>query len=268
MSKPEVSVIIPAYNCAGYISKAIDSALNQGVELEIIVIDDCSTDNLDEVMEKYRDNPALFYVKNSKNMGVAQSRNRGIDLARGKYIAFLDADDYWERDKLKKQLDAITRTGSVLCCTAREMVHPNGESTGRTIPIKEKLTYRELLKHNSINCSSVLLEAAVAREFPMEHDDSHEDYIMWLEILKKYQYACGINEPLLKYRISPEGKSADKIKSAAMTFKVYRYMGFGWLKSLICFCSYAFHGVWKHGLGRRSLNHKTAKEKKKYGCEA
>lgn len=251
MNKPQVSVIIPAYNCAGYISKAIDSVLNQEVELEIIVINDNSTDNLDEVMEKYRDNPALFYVKNSKNLGVAEARNKGVNLAKGKYIAFLDADDYWEKDKLKKQLKALEKTGAVICCTAREMMQPNGELTGRTIPVKEKLTYRELLKHNSINCSSVLLEAAVAREFPMEHDDSHEDYLMWLEILQKYQYACGINEPLLKYRLSPGGKSGDKMKSAAMTFKVYRYMGFGWMKSLVCFFSYALHGIWKHGLKRK-----------------
>lgn len=267
MNKPQVSVIIPAYNCAGYISKAIDSVLNQDVELEIIVIDDNSTDNLDEVMEKYRDNPALFYVKNSKNLGVAESRNKGVNLAKGNYIAFLDADDYWEKDKLKKQLNALAKTGAVICCTAREMVRPNGELTGRTIPIKEKLTYRELLKHNSINCSSVLLEAAVAREFPMEHDDSHEDYIMWLEILQKYQYACGINEPLLKYRLSPDGKSGDKIKSAAMTFKVYRYMGFGWMKSLVCFCSYALHGIWKHGLKRKLCNKKKYRDKK-YEYEA
>lgn len=267
MSKPQVSVIIPAYNCAGYISNAIDSALDQDVELEIIVIDDCSGDNLEEVMEKYRDNPALFYVKNSKNLGVAQSRNRGVRLARGRYIAFLDADDYWEKGKLKKQLEAIEETGAVLCCTAREMIQPNGESTGKMIPVKERLTYKELLKHNSINCSSVLLEAAVAREFSMEHDDSHEDYIMWLEILQKYRYACGINEPLLKYRLNPKGKSSDKLKSAAMTFKVYRYMGFGWIKSILCFCSYALHGVWKHSKGNSRRNRKGAKGKKKYGYE-
>ena len=268
MNKPQISVIIPAYNCAGYISKAIDSALIQDVDLEIIVIDDCSGDHLDEVMEKYRDNPALFYVKNSSNLGVAKTRNKGIQMARGKYIAFLDADDFWDAGKLKKQMQVMKQTGAVLCCTAREMVREDGSSTGKMIPVKEKITYRELLKHNSINCSSVLLETAAAREFSMEHDDSHEDYIMWLEILKKYRYATGINEPLLKYRISPGGKSADKIKSAVMTFKVYRYMGFGWGKSLVCFCSYALHGLWKHGVGKPMASHRIEKDKKNYGYEA
>ena len=260
MSKPEVSVIIPAYNCAGYISKAIDSVLDQDVELEIIVIDDCSTDNLDEVMEKYRDNPALFYVKNSKNLGVAQSRNRGVGLARGNYIAFLDADDYWEKDKLKKQLEAITRTGTVLCCTAREIVRMDGSRTGLIFPVKEHITYGELLKQNSINCSSVLLETAVAREFPMEHEDSHEDYIMWLKVLSRYGEACGINEPLLKYRMSNKSKSGSKLKSAKMTMKVYRYMNFGMGKSLLCFLSYTLHGIRKYYFGKKRKVHKHGKD--------
>ena len=110
--------------------------------------------------------------------------------------------------------------------------------------------YKELLKHNSINCSSVLIQTEVAKEFPMHHEDSHEDYIMWLEILKKYGKACAVNEPLLKYRLSNKGKSGSKLNSAKMTFKVYRYMGFGMIQSLVCFVSYAFNGVWKYYFGK------------------
>ena len=115
------------------------------------------------------------------------------------YIAFLDADDWWEPGKLKEQLKRLEETGYVLCSTGRELMNADGSSTGRTIPVKEKITYRELLKHNSINCSSVILRRDVAREFPMEHDDSHEDYITWLKILRKYGCAAGINKPYLKY---------------------------------------------------------------------
>ena len=108
-TEPLVSVIIPAYNCAGMISRAIDSALIQKVPLEIIVIDDGSRDDLDRVMEAYRDNPALSYVKNEKNMGASGSRNRGVAMAKGSYVAFLDADDYWAEGKLKKQLEVMER---------------------------------------------------------------------------------------------------------------------------------------------------------------
>lgn len=246
MEKPLVSVIIPAYQCAGTIVRAIDSALDQKVPVEVIVINDCSPDALDEVMERYGDERRVSYVKNGQNLGAAGSRNKGVQLAAGKYAAFLDADDHWAEGKLQKQLDVLEKNSGVLCCTARELMTPDGEYTGRVIPVKEKITYRELLKHNSINCSSVLIRTDVAREFPMHHEDSHEDYIMWLEVLQKYSTAYGINEPLLKYRLSSTGKSGSKLKSAKMTFMVYRYMGFSFLKCVICFVSYAANGMWKY----------------------
>lgn len=246
MDKPLVSVIMPAYNCAGTLADAVDSALMQEVPLEIIVIDDCSPEPLDSVMSRYESNPAVRYVKNDRNLGAAGSRNRGVQLAKGEYIAFLDSDDLWRAGKLRRQLDLLQTTEAVICCTARELMTPEGAFTGRTIPVKEKISYRELLKHNSINCSSVLIRREAAVEFPMEHEDSHEDYITWLKVLKKYGYAVGINEPLLLYRLSNTGKSGSKLKSARMTYRVYRYMGFSTAKSVSCFCSYALHGVSKY----------------------
>lgn len=246
MKKPMVSVIIPAYQCAGTIRQSIESALAQQVDKEIIVIDDCSRDGLDAVMEEYRENPVIFYVKNEKNLGASGTRNRGVELARGTYIAFLDADDWWEGPKLSLQIRQMEQTGCVLSCTARELVNVDGKKTGRVIPVKTMITYQELLRHNSINCSSVLIRADVMKQFRMEHEDSHEDYILWLRILEKYQKACGIDQPLLKYRLTAQGKSGNKFRSAAMTYKVYRYVGFGVPRSLFYFCSYALHGVWKY----------------------
>lgn len=243
---PIVSVIIPAYNCEKYITQAVDSALAQQVDLEIIIINDCSNDGTEAVISRYLENPAIRYICNEKNLGAAKSRNRGVQLARGKYVAFLDSDDWWEKDKLKKQLHLIEKECVVLCSTARALVRPDGSSMGKIIPVRERITYRELLKHNCINCSSVLMLRSAALEFPMEHEDSHEDYIMWLKILKRYGAACAVNEPLLNYRLSASGKSGSKLKSAKMTFKVYRYMGFSMVKSVLCFCSYAVHGVLKY----------------------
>ena len=251
MHDPLVSVIIPAYKCADTIGCAIDSALNQEISLEVLVLNDCSPDSLDAVMERYRADSRVIYLKNEENLGASGSRNRGVSLARGRYVAFLDADDYWMPGKLRKQLDAMEATGAVLCTTARELMNPAGECTGRVLPVKECITYRELLKHNSISCSAVLLDREVAMEFPMGHEDSHEDYIMWLQILKKYEFAAGVNEPLLKYRLTNTGKSGSKLKSAKMTFKVYRYMGFGWIRSLCCFASYAWNGVRKYYFGEK-----------------
>ena len=145
MNEPLVSVVIPAYNCAEIIGRAIDSALAQEVALEIIVVDDHSDDALKAALEPYLQNPAVIYLRNPEKLGASGSRNLGVSRARGTYVAFLDADDYWRPGKLKKQLQAMEATGAVLCCTARELMDPRGVSLGKVIPVKEHITYRELL---------------------------------------------------------------------------------------------------------------------------
>ena len=249
---PEVTVIIPAYRCAKTIDQAIQSVLIQDVSVIILVINDQSPDDLDQVMEKYTKDSRVIYVKNERNLGAAASRNKGVAMARTPYIAFLDSDDCWRAGKLKKQLACMENTNIVLCSTARELMDVNGVKTGRIFPVKEHLTYKEILKHNSIVCSSVLLRTEVAKAFPMEHEDSHEDYILWMRILKKFGAARGINEPLVLYRLSAKGKSGNKWKSARMTLKAYRYMGFSWPKSLCCFVCYAWNGIMKYYLKDRN----------------
>ena len=242
----KVSVIIPAYRCSSTLRQAIDSALIQEVPLEILVLDDCSGEDIEGIVKEYGEEPRLRYLKNEKNLGAAASRNRGVQLAFGDYVAFLDADDWWENGKLLLQLDTLHETGRVLCSTGRELMNYDGTPAGKYIPVKETVSYRDLLKHNSINCSSVLLLRDVAAEFPMEHDDSHEDYLTWLKILRKYGPAAGIDRPLLKYRMSKTSKSGDKKKSAIMTYKVYRYMGYSHMRCILYFISYAIHGFWKY----------------------
>lgn len=247
---PLVSVIIPVYSGSHLLARAIDSALGQDIPLEILVVNDASPEDVDAVMAAYQGNDSVVYLKNPRNLGAAESRNRGVAQARGKYVAFLDADDYWLEGKLAQQLELLERTGLVLCATARELIRTDGSETGRVIPVPETISYKSLLKHNCITCSSVVMRREAALEFPMHHaKDSHEDYILWLEVLRKYGKACGINRPLVRYTVSDQGKSGSKLHSAAMTWRVYRYMGFGPVKSALCFCSYALHGVWKHYLG-------------------
>lgn len=241
-----VSVVMPAYNCAGTIGDSIASALCQEVPLELIVVNDRSPDDLDAAMAPWLSDERVVYVTNEQNMGAAQSRNRAVAMARGKYIAFLDADDIWLPGKLAVQVQQLEETGSVLSCTARMLMDPQGKDTGRVLEVPQVITYRELLKHNCIACSSVVMRAEAAREFPMDHEDSHEDYILWLRVLRKYGEARGMNIPYLRYRLSNTGKSGSKLHSAKMTFQVYRYMGFSLPESLCCFGSYALHGVWKY----------------------
>lgn len=243
---PLVSVIMPAFNSANTIRKAVESVFSQSVSLELIIIDDGSTDSLEAALAPFLSYPNIILLKNETNLGVAKSRNRGIFAAQGAYIAFLDADDWWTSDKLERQLTLLEEQKLVLCSTARELVTPTGTLTGKVIPVREEITYSMLLCSNQINCSSVLLRTDAAREFPMEYEDSHEDYIMWLRILRKYKKACAINEPLLKYRLTSTGKSGHKLHSAKVTWKVYRYLGFGIVKSGFYFIQYAVNGVVKY----------------------
>ncbi len=241
-----ISVVIPAYNCKETIGTAIDSALKQDVLLEILVIDDGSEDGLDAVMQEYQQDDRIRYVKNEKNIGPSATRNRGVQLAKGEYIAFLDADDYWVENKLSRQLCLMQQTHTVLCSTGRELITHEGDSMGREIVVKEEITYQDMLHQNWINNSSVLVKREVLLEFPMESDDVHEDYLLWLKVLKKYGTVCAINEPLLKYRMSKNSKSGSKLKSAVMTYKTYRRLGMNHLQALRSFVSYVIAGMKKY----------------------
>ena len=250
MNKLLVTVVIPAYNSEKYIKKAVDSAFDQDVELEVIVINDASTDGTVKILEEYQTRDNFTLLENEKNLGVAASRNLGVATSRGEYIAFLDADDWWVADKLSKQLTAMKANGTIICSTARELVNSDGSSQGKIVRIKEHITYQMMMRQNWLNCSAVVVRTDVIKEFPMQHDDSHEDYITWMRILKKYKVATGVDEPLLKYRVSSVGKSGSKRTSAKMMYRAYRYLDIGPVKAAFCFCSYAINGVRKYYFNR------------------
>lgn len=251
LKKPLVSVVIPAYNCESTLETAIASVGAQRIPLEILIIDDASTDGTRKVIESCRvrwSSPEFFFriFYQEKNQGVAACRNLGVSQAAADFVAFLDSDDWWAEGKLEKQLARLKETGAVLCSTGREFADYDGTLTGHVIGVKPFVTYKSLLYDNTINCSSVLLKTDVAREFPMGHDECHEDYITWLQVLKKYGSACGIDEPLLKYRKSLYAKTGNKWKSARMHYHSLRYAGVGSLRASWYFCFYAVNGVWKH----------------------
>ena len=254
MERPMISVIMPAYQAARDIGEAIRSVQRQSCKepWELLVIDDCSTDHTAQVVRSYaKEDARIRYLRQRKNRGVAAARNLGIRMARGAYLAFLDADDWWDADKLRLQMQCIRRTGTVLCCTGRELMRADGTPTGRIIQVPKTITYRMLLYTNVIPCGSVVLRADVAKEFQFVCDQYHEDYILWLRILKKYQTASGVNIPALKSRQSAAGKSRNKWKSARMQYGSYRYLGFGCIRSLYYMLFYTCNGFRKYHITRR-----------------
>jgi teichuronic acid biosynthesis glycosyltransferase TuaG len=243
------SVIIPAYNSEKYIEKTLQSIINQTYrEIEIIVINDCSSDSTSDIVKRFMEfDSRVILIDNDTNMGVSHSRNKAILSAKGEYIAFCDSDDYWDINKLEMQMDAITNSNCSLCCTARELIMDDGQPTGHVLPVTNTITYEKLLADNIIACSSVVLKREIALEFPMERSDLHEDFIIWLTIIKKYGPACGINQPLLKYRLTANSKSSGKIKTLKMRYGVYKFIGINNFRSYVFILLYMISALRKYG---------------------
>lgn len=247
-----VSVIITNYNQEKFILKALDSALKQNVDMEIRIYDDCSKDNSMKVLEKYVDElrekgceVPIHIMPLTKNRGVSALRNRGIMDAEGEYVAFLDSDDVWRSGKLVAEIKALEETGAPLVTTARSLIDENGKKLKDIIETKEIITLKDLKKTNLISMSSVCARTADLRKYFFTPGDFHEDYLLWLQMLKDYDCFVGINEPYLRYRVVKNSRSKNKLHAARMTFRTYKAAGYGW-KVYPMMIVYAFKGIVKY----------------------
>lgn len=245
-----ISVVIPAYNAEKTIGKAIQSAIGQTYsDIEVIIIDDCSQDGTVKIVADYaKKDDRIRVLQNLTNKGVAFSRNRGVKVARGNWIAFLDSDDRWDMSKLEKQAALLEQNPSCsLCYTGSAFENSEGIRCNYTLHVPEKMKYHDLLKQNLISCSSVLVKKEVLIKFPMKSDPKiHEDMATWLKILKDGAEAVGIDEPLLIYRLSSQSKSGNKLQAARMQWKTYKVAGIGYLKSTRYFFTYAWRNMKKY----------------------
>lgn len=234
MMMPQISIVVPAYKAEKTVGKTLESIRNQTyTNWEAILVNDCSPDGTLTLLESAAAADGRFrVVTNEKNSGVSYSRNRGVQLARGEWIAFLDSDDYWTEDKLEKQLALAEKYPDCgLFYTGSAFVNENGVPYEYTLSVPERVDYRELLKQNVVSCSSVLVRREWLERYPMENDGIHEDFAVWLRILRSGAEARGVNEPLLVYRLSSQSKSGNKKKAALMTWKTYRFVGVSLLRS-------------------------------------
>lgn len=243
-----VSVIIPVYNASKTIEKTINSVLDQSyTNFELIAIDDCSTDNSFEILEKLssEDNRIILY-RNSKNLGVAKTRNIGIDIARGEFISFLDSDDIWKASKLEKQLKYIKQKNAHICYTAYEMISNDGSnSVLRCVP--KEINYTKLLKENVICLSTTIVKSYVLKKYPFQTEFFHEDFVLWLKLLRAGCKAVGIQEYLVIYRKG--GRSSDKLKAGINRWVVYRKSEkLSFILSTYYLINYIINGVKKYYL--------------------
>ena len=220
--EPLVSIITPLYNSEKYIAETIESVLAQTYSnWEMIIVDDCSKDNSTKIVEKKKkkDRRIKLY-RNEINKGVSYTRNRAIDLSQGKYIAFLDSDDLWKKEKLEKQIKFMEEKNVVLSYTAYEKINEDGSKRGE-VRVPDKLDYEELLKNCLIGFLTAIYRKEELKDFKFINSKA-EDYIFWLSILKRINYAYGLNEILASYRVLNNSRSSNKIDIVKFHWKIYR----------------------------------------------
>lgn len=221
-----VSVIMPAYNAEKTILQSINSVINQTyTNWELIIVDDGSNDESLEIIKnvKEKDKRINFY-QNKKNLGVSETRNKGITKSKGNLIAFLDSDDLWVHTKLEIQINKMKKLNSDFSFTSACFINEESKMLEGNFNVPDTVDYNKLKKHNVISCSSVIINKKFFKKNKMERDDIHEDFVFWLKILRQGNIAHGIKEPLLIYRISTSSKSGNKLKSMSMTYNVFRYI--------------------------------------------
>ncbi len=235
-----VSVIIPYYRKKNFISFTIDSVLKQSYKnLEVIVIYDDEIDtDLELIKEIQRKDNRIIIIKNEKKMGAGISRNIGISNSKGKYIAFLDADDIWHTDKLKTQINFMEKHNISVSHTSYSIVNEDKKIIGKRIARNfHKLD--ELLKSCDIGTSTVVLKKTlINNDIVFAPLKTKEDFVLWLKLLKTKVKIYGLDEDLMLWTKSNHSLSSSTFQKIIDGFRVYhKYMNFGFLKSiyyLIC----------------------------------
>lgn len=216
-----VSIIVPIYNAGRYIEKTLVSVLNQTYkEYEIVLIDDCSTDDSREIIEKYmRNDRRIVYSKLLQNSGAAIARNKGLELAKGRYIAFLDSDDTWEPTKLEKQVYQMRKTGCAFSYTRYDLVNESNEIIKGKVYLKMQASYKELLTKTVIATPTVMIDRELTGEVYMPNRRTGQDYAFWLLLLRKFN-AYGIDEVLVHVCRRSNSLSKNKLQNIRDVWEV------------------------------------------------
>ncbi len=245
---PLVSVIMPAYNAAAFLEEAIASVQAQTVtDWELLVIDDCSTDATREIVRKAAAaDSRVHLLMNEKNMGAAGSRNRGLDVFQGQYVALLDSDDYWYPRMLEKMLARAEGTKADIIYCAYELVDEEGRKVCNDFRVPDSTTFRESLIRSVITCSTVLVTGDLARNNRFPVNIYHEDIALWFQILRDGGTARGVDEVLAAYRQRTGSKTANKLKSAVRRWKIYRdHLKLPVADCLMTMVQYGYYGLLK-----------------------
>jgi glycosyltransferase involved in cell wall biosynthesis len=247
MSGDLISVIMPVYNAEAWLPRAIDSVLAQShAHLELIAIDDGSRDRSLTMLNAYAAVDARVRVlQQPLNGGVAAARNAGIAAARGDYISFLDADDWWHPAKLERQLICMRERGALISYASYWRVAEDGRVLSQVTP-PPQVDWRDMLASNFIGTLTGMYARSLG-DVPFRRI-GHEDYVFWLEQVRRGGKAVRVesSEPLAWYLVRDRSLSANKLRAASWQWAIYRKVEkLGVMQSVVCMARYVRHAVIK-----------------------
>ena len=234
--KPLVSIITPLYNSEAFVEDTLNSVINQTYSnWELLLIDDGSQDKTIKIVEGYiKKYPNINLIKNETNLGAAISRNKGIEAAKGDYIAFLDADDLWKPTKLEEQVSFMIAENCDVCFSSYEQINEAGEPLNRLVKALPVLNYKTLLKTNYVGNLTGVYNAKKLGKITSPNLRKRQDWLLWLAAIKKSgKPAKSVQESLAYYRVRDNSMSSNKFELLKHNYNVYRKgLGFSVIKSM------------------------------------
>ncbi len=239
---------MPCYNMESYVADSIASVQQQTYpHWELLIVDDASTDRTVEIVKTLaeQDEKIRFVVK-PQHSGIADTRNQCIEMAQGRFLAFLDADDIWHPEKIETQLQYMLDNQVGFTYTTYDWIDEDGHTLNKFINTIGNLDYKKYLRNTIIGCSTVMVDTNLVGKVSVPRFRTSEDTATWLDILKKGHLAYALNEPLVSYRIRRRSASSNKLKASADLWKVYRQNEkLPFFKALYYFGCYAFNAIKK-----------------------
>lgn len=244
-----ISIITPMYNSEKFIKETIESVIRQTyTNWEMIIVDDFSSDKCSEIVKSFTEkDKRIKYIRNEFNKGIAESRNIAISNSSGRFIAFLDSDDIWNKDKLEIQINTMIEKNLAMSFTAYELIDGDSKEINKVIYNKKSIiSYNHQLKGNCIGCLTVMLDRSKINFDISFKNVKHEDYVLWLDILKNGYVAYYIDMNLAKYRKLNKSASSNKLKSALWTWNIYRKIEkLSIYESIFYFIHYSYKSIKK-----------------------
>ncbi len=242
-----VSIITPCYNSSEFIEETILSVLNQTfTDWEWIITDDKSKDNSVEIIKKHQDE-RIILIEAEKNCGAGHARNLSLEKATGRYITFLDADDFWEPNFLETMVYFLQKEKAELAYCTYARCNENLQPKIANFEADIEVTFENLLKTCRLSLLASMYDSErVGKEYFPE-GSKREDHVMWLNLLKKIPKGLPVKKTLAKYRMHRASVSRKKTNIMKDQYLVYKdHMKFSTLKSLYYTANWAFNGFKKY----------------------